>query len=809
MGFIHDHGECLTGVQERAPWSPRTDLGVDFVMVYGVDDTMPSRVRAFRDRGYVVHLMTGCAWGDYLDYFSGAWDGAPHWDESQFGRDGQPILHGTDTPYLCPTPAFARYLLSRLKPAVDAGVEAVHLEEPEYWDAAGYGPAFKRAWQEEYGEPWRPPHESVESRHRASALKVLLFRRLIAEVGAGLKAYAKSLGRDLALYVPTHSLVNYTQWKILSPEGTLLDVPDVDGCIAQVWTGTARCGNVYRGVYAERTFETAFLEYGVMQELVRATGRRMWFLHDPVEDNPAYTWASFRDNYLRTVVASLLHPAVSRYEVCPWPSRVFCGVYPKTPLLAHGGLIPGEAMEEARPIPPAYAELICTLFRTLGDMDQPCQGFDPALPAIGVFMADSGLYQRSFPDSVPHTPEGPEGLNSRLFALLARQRAGEDTRAASQSLMDEIAADPSLYNDYVASGPFPHFFGLAMPLVKAGIPLRPVQLENVLRDPACLSGFSALILSYEWMKPRSPLEHEALAAWVRGGGTLLLVGDGGDPYHAARGWWNSDGLSFADPARHLCRTLGLDPSPAEGIYPVGAGRLALRRLSPARITLSPRASDDWLRWVLSVAAPDFRPRGSFLLRRGPYRIAAALTESPAEDEPLTLRGCFADLFSPDYAVLTEKTLSPGETALLFDLEDPSLPALRPVASTARIDSLEPAAFGFRLLCRIPEGVRPRLRLRLPFPVSRAEARPLPEDSSADGAVMDPSRVSPADFLAEPLPDGASHGPASTLASPLPDAPASGDGLPILPEAFVWDPPSRTLFLSFPAGPRHLEILIHR
>lgn len=49
----------------------------------------------------------------------------------------------------------------------------------------------------------------------------------------------------------------------------------VDGYIAQVWTGTAQTPNVYNGVRKARTFETAFLEYGIMQELVRGTDRRM------------------------------------------------------------------------------------------------------------------------------------------------------------------------------------------------------------------------------------------------------------------------------------------------------------------------------------------------------------------------------------------------------------------------------------------------------------------------------------------------------------------------------------------------------
>ena len=720
MAFIHHPSECLTGVQERSPWTSKTDLRADFVMVYGVDREMPERVRVWREKGYTVHLMTGSAWGEYQDYLNGDWDGVSHWEEAQRDRSGAPILHGPDTPYLCPTEAFGRYLAEKLKPAVDAGVEAVHLEEPEFWDAGGYGAAFRAAWEEYYGEKWRPPHENCENRYRASALKVYLFRRLIGKVSAGVKAYAKSRGRDLAFYVPTHSLVNYTQWKILSPEGTLLDVPTVDGCIAQVWTGTSRAGNVYHGHYGERVFETAFLEYGIMQELVRGTGRRMWFLHDPVEDNPQYTWESFRDNYLKTVTASLMHPGVARYEVCPWPHRVFHGVYPKRSLRDSESLTDGEALEDAKSIPPAYAELISALIQTLGDMEQPESGFIPEGPRIGLLMADSGLYQRSFPDSVPHGEGGEEAMNRRLFSLLDRQHAGIRTDAESEAIMKDIAADPRLYNDYAASGAFPHFFGLAMPLVKAGIPLRPVQMENLPRCPEEFGAFSALILSYEWMKPREPAEHAALADWVRRGGVLLTAGDGSDPYHAARGWWNTDGRSYDHPMQHLWETLGLGREPEEGTYACGSGRVGVKRISPARITMSRDAGEAWLRWVLREAAPAFEPRNYFLMRRGPYRIAAVMEEA-CTAEPLVLEGCFADLGDVDFRIVRRKELHPGETALLFDLEDLREP-VRPVASTARIECLEETEQGFRLVCSAAEGIRIRMRLRLNRPAVHAEAR---------------------------------------------------------------------------------------
>jgi hypothetical protein len=78
-----------------------------------------------------------------------------------------------------------------------------------------------------------------------------------------------------------------------------------DGYIALVWIGTARTPNVYEGRRRERTFEAAFLEYGSMQNLVRASGRRVWYLNDVVEDNPNHD-RDYRRNWENTLTASLL-----------------------------------------------------------------------------------------------------------------------------------------------------------------------------------------------------------------------------------------------------------------------------------------------------------------------------------------------------------------------------------------------------------------------------------------------------------------------------------------------------------------------
>ena len=184
-------------------------------------------------------------------------------------------------------------------------------------------------------------------------LKYYLYRRALKQVFDFVKAENARTGRQVKCYVPTHSLINYAHWKIVSPESSLIEV-GADGFIAQVWTGTARTPNVYRGDRRERTFEAAFLEYGAMMNVVQAGGGRVWFLNDPIEDNPDHSWEDYRTNWESTLTASLLWPQVWRYEVMPWPERIFHGRYPTvdraTPQARASGW---PASRSRRPTPPS------------------------------------------------------------------------------------------------------------------------------------------------------------------------------------------------------------------------------------------------------------------------------------------------------------------------------------------------------------------------------------------------------------------------------------------------------------------------
>ncbi|WP_438432095.1 hypothetical protein [Gorillibacterium sp. sgz500922] len=685
-----------TGFQEGGAYDDRYDLQTDFVMVYGIGPSMPERVRQWAERGYRVHLMTGVSWGGYQDYLNGRFDGRLHWDEAQTYKSGETIIHGTsqDIPYMVPTIAYSNYLIEKIRPAVDAGVDAIHLEEPEFWVEGGYSEAFKREWLNYYSEPWQDPDSSEDAQYRASKLKAYLYTRCLDRLCSALKEYSLvRYGRPLYFYVPTHSLINYCQWRIVSPESHLLDVPSINGYIAQIWTGTSRTANVYEGVRAERTFETAFLEYGIMQELVRGTGRRMWFLHDPVEDDPKRNWSDYRTNYVKTLVASLLHPDVSRYEVSPWPGRVFTGEYPSDS---------GIGKET---IPADYATVLLTLMHALENMDQPETEMIGTAGQAGVLLADSAMYQRKAP-----------GVPTAGFML-------KYDGTNEVELTDDYAV--KLLN-------FSSFYGLTLPLVKRGLPVRPVQLDNIRRFPGYLDSHKLLVLSYEFMKPEYPDIHSTLAQWVREGGALVYVGDDSDPYHRVREWWNQGQRRYATPREHLFACLGLAADCGEGTHQVGAGALVFLRLHPERLAESTEAADRLRSAVKEAFASVQCPAGEweesnrFLLRRGPYRIASVMDESLTR-EPLVLHGTFVDLLEPELPVKRLVTVEPGQQALLYDLEEhPTSADSSVIAASSRIEEAVATADSVGFEVRGPSGVRAAARVRCSF-------RPVHVQWTAEGA----------------------------------------------------------------------------
>ena len=308
-------------------------------------------------------------------------------------------------PYIVPSMNFLNYMKERhVKRAIDAGAEAIFMEEPEFWARSGYSDAFKREWKEYYGTDWRPQHESPEATYMSNKLKYHLYYRALNEVFTYAKEYGKSLGRDIKCYVPTHSLVNYSQWQIVSPEASLASLPCVDGYIAQVWTGTSREPNFFNGIRKERVFENAFLEYGSMESMTAPTGRKMFFLTDPIEDWPR-DWADYKRNYQATFTAQLLYPGVSDYEVMPWPERIYEGLYRTS----------ADSQEKTR-IPRFYSAQMQVMINALNKMPQSVYHH---LHLCGVEAGNAGDDKRAEQDAAERQPPERQPRHRRADGELA------------------------------------------------------------------------------------------------------------------------------------------------------------------------------------------------------------------------------------------------------------------------------------------------------------------------------------------------------------------------------------------------------
>lgn len=652
-----------TAFQTSSKWMPEIDIRADVAIIYGINGNpsdhnnnsgFEERVQSWQEQDYVTHFMTGIAWGSYQDYFLGKWDGKKHFDEGQVEIDGDTIWHGHNVPYIVPQKSFLNYLKEEvIERVIDAGITSIYLEEPEFWARAGYSEAFKEEWKKFYGFDWRPQDSSPENTWLANKLKYHLYYRAIDEISRYAKKYGKKENKNIKVFIPTHSLVNYSSWRIVSPEASLASLPGIDGYIAQVWTGTSREPTFYNGKVKERTFENAFLEYGSMVSMTAPTKRKIFFLTDPIEDRRK-TWDDYKKNYQATFVAQLLYPQVNNYEVMPWPERIYTKPYS----VAY--------TDQKVLIPSSYSTQMQVMINALNDMpksDNKVSGVN----SIGVLMGNSLMFQR-FP-----THNGFD--------------------------------DPR----------FSNFYGQTLPLLKRGIPVQTVHMENLRYDES-LRDIKVLIMSYSNMKPSNEKVHKKLAQWVKKGGILIYTGKDNDPYQNVMEWWNQKPNNYETASENLFEKLGLEKKPSTGEYDSGKGKVYVLRQNPKQFVMQKGGEQpfiDVIKDAFENTGKELNFKNNLSLERGPYKIIAVMDEGINEDFYFA-SGPVVDLFDPLLPVLSGKTIRAGEQAFLYDLQsiyDKNEPKV--IATAARIsdESYQEGTFSFK--CKSPQHTKNSMRIFLP------------------------------------------------------------------------------------------------
>ena len=426
-------------------------------------------IQSWQAMGYRTPFMAGFRAGpEYL---------RTHHGSAQTDRSGRPLDCGPGSYYLVPTADRRAVMADLFRRAHQNGAEGAAPEEPEFFGTGAYAPSFKAEFQAAYGRPWVDPTSSPQARADCQRLMGKLEIELLRACYDGAKAGNPKAEK----WMLVHSPVNYFAWAIAFPFQEAIQALQPDHLIAQVWTGTAQSPVRHRGIRKARTFENAYLEYSSALNLVRGTGIKPWLLMDPLEDVPGRPMEEYFDNYRRTLGAALLFPETARYEVMPWPTRIF----------GH--------------VPDAFATVVTTVVNALADMqNQTSFRHDWGTEGIGTFLADSVMWQRNPPSE----------------------------------------AD------------FDHFYGLSLPLVMKGVPVQVAYLDRV-TEPGYLDPYKVLLVSFDYLKPQRKQEVDALVAWVRAGGRLIVCG-GDDAYNTLDMWWQREGLS--SPHAYLLKALGLDTS---------------------------------------------------------------------------------------------------------------------------------------------------------------------------------------------------------------------------------------------------------
>lgn len=383
---------CLA-MQTYADYTPYYDTNSDVLWLYmsNILDDYISKYDNWKRKGGFKHIWGMASVSHDWNYTGapfvlGKWDGVKHFDYLQRNQEGKPVLMltpGSTDPndvwayYIVPYGKWRQYLKDMVRKMLEAGVEAVILEEPEYWKAAGYSELFKQIYEKFYNEPWEDPKSSSEARFKVEYLKAKLYADTYEEVFS----YVKQIKPSVKTYVTPHSFINYTAWGCSLPYWDLFTSPHIDGVIWLMWTGTYRTPIKWRGKLRELFFENAYAECSyaaTMREI--CPNKDIWFFHDTREDVPGYSWEDYERWWEEGVIAELMFPNINKWLHMVWPERNL-------------GKLPGYLM------PYSYRSQWLIMSQVLKEISTYTKSWRPQ---IGILVTDEMMYELDTRSSVDY-----------------------------------------------------------------------------------------------------------------------------------------------------------------------------------------------------------------------------------------------------------------------------------------------------------------------------------------------------------------------------------------------------------------------
>lgn len=653
---MKDSNLSLTSFSTKTEYDPRIDLHCNHVIIDGLNETSAKKIRSWKQKKYKVQLCLSFSWGNYSDYLNGKWDEKKHWTDVQTDKNGNYILHGPNVPYFVPTLNYLRYLCEKIKPMIDSGLSAVQFQEPDFWIQGGYSEAFQKEWRLYYKTPWQTQESSPEAAYKSAQLKRYLFARAIFFLSAELKDYAAGKQKEnFKIYIKTRGFLHNAVSGIVSPlvgENSAI----LDGYFVNISPKAVMNSQFDH-------FLISYTEYNILKGIVKFNNQEIHFAINPDGDRALLSWDEYKISYEQMLIAALLNPEVSNFQLFSKPHDIF---------LRENKKIPQTLVSEI---------LVCANAITQITKEKPrWQKKDHN--SVGIFLSETMMFQ-------------------------SKDQAKQDFRNDSDALSS--------------------IFGLIKPLFQNGMAFDFLLIENIRNFYKILNDYNVAILSYDFMKVPSPDFHYALQAWIKSGGILIFVGRGEDNYNDIKEWWQFEQKPYQAPEEHLFELLGIlekikkakkkntklslhQKSISDSIYEVGKGIAAVIHETPDDIFNEPAYTEFYLRLILTAAEKKgvpFHKKNHYILHRGPY-VTAVTTGGEYRRS-----GFFVSLFDSELNVTEEIKLSGCDFGLFYDIDAKQDDDLSIIAIGAKTENIKTGPDEMSFTAYLPQGMSSLCRIYTP------------------------------------------------------------------------------------------------
>ena len=622
-----DPGPVRTTYQNGGFYQTDIDLPIDSIMIYinhSVNvDTIPSWKKN-TDKAIWVMLPAFRDGDEYFTLYPERMDTErEQYPDGSFGG-------------VMPTANYTEFKWGVIQQCLDAGVEAIVLEEPITFFGGVYSECFRQAWKEYYGAEWSDPASSPQARYQASKLVEHMAVTMLRTLGERIKERAP----DVLYYIANHNAYRAIG-DFTCINSAVANLECVDGMIGQTWSNTSMLNKPYGGETVNRPFQNNYIEYANAAAVLG--DKTLFALCDPLADYNDDNYARYKELWQEQLAAQLLCPEIHHFQDSIWTGRHF-----------------------GPDIPQEYKSAQLAVMQAINDLSGKESTLYAGTPGIAVAMSDTMTWVSDTGGAMP-TATARDGAYGLTLPLLEKGIPITSVCLDRLSGIDDLEGVKLLLVSYDAMPPRREEANriLAQWVREGGVMLLiggRSEYDNIQGEWWSASGVPPMknLLNQLGLEEVALSEYENFTGMTWCGPEKYQDGFGGVvPYHISTYAYTLKGtgapLILSDD--ELC--FGMD-------FAVDQGRLIAVGLPSAYFSSAaeaPAALRSLTAYAMRYTDTLYHESNVMAIQRGDYLIAHAF------DQEQTLEGSFVDLFDGNLSLLSAKTIPEHSSVMLLDVSD--------------------------------------------------------------------------------------------------------------------------------------------